>query len=189
MADSAAAHALPSAPVVDIAPLAGAARDRVAARLDASITSLAFAPDGRRLAAADAGGAIALLAADDARVEASAHHWQGPIRWLEISADGASLLVATDAWLHALSITPGLPPTHSKLFSWPASSTALTAVSATTVGFAGVEAAGVLASGVVDLAAAPRAVTIEASALVARDWPAALALRLNDNGDPVPLDP
>jgi hypothetical protein len=158
-------------------------------RLDAPVTSLAFAPDGRRLVAADAGGAIALLSADDARVETSAHRWEQPIRWLEVSADGASLLVATDAWLHALSITPGLLPTHSKLFSWPESSTALTAVSATAVGFAGVEAAGVLASGVVDLAAAPRAATMEASALVARDWTAALALRLNDNGDPVPLEP
>jgi WD40 repeat protein/subtilisin-like proprotein convertase family protein len=173
---------------VVIAPLASEGRDRVVARLDASVTSLAFTPDGR-LTAGDAGGTIALLAADDARVEASAHHWEQPIRWLEVSADGAALLVATDAWLHALAITPGLPPAHSKLFSWPASSTALTAVSATSVGFAGVDAAGVLASGVVDLAAAPSAVTMEASALVARDWQAVLALRLNDNGEPVPPDP
>ena len=77
---------------VVIAPLAEEARDRVAARLDASVTSLAFAPDGRRLAAADAGGAVALLGADDARVETSAHHWQGPIRWLEISADRKSVV-------------------------------------------------------------------------------------------------
>jgi WD40 repeat protein/subtilisin-like proprotein convertase family protein len=173
---------------VVITPVAAEARDRVAARLDAAVTALAFAADGR-LAAADAGGNIALLGAADARVETTAQHWPVPIRWLELSADGASLLVATDAWLHALGMAPGLPPTLSKLFSWPASSTALTAVSATTVGFAGVEAAGVLTSGVVDLAAAPRAVTTEASALVARDWPAALGVRLNDNGDPVPLDP
>ena len=38
-------------------------------------------------------------------------------------------------------------------------------------------------------AAPPRAVTPEASALIARDWSAALALRLNDNGDPMPLEP
>jgi WD40 repeat protein/subtilisin-like proprotein convertase family protein len=172
-----------------IAPLASEARNRVKARLDASVTALAFAPDGRRLAAADAGGAIALLASDDARVETSARHWEQPIRWLELAADGDTLLVATDAWLHALSSASGLPPTHSKLFSWPASSTALIAVSATSVAFAGVEPAGILASGVIDLAAPPRPVTMDASALVARDWPAALALRLNDNGDPVPLDP
>jgi WD40 repeat protein len=173
---------------VVIAALASEARERVTARLDSSVTSLAFTPDGRRLAAADAGGAIVLLAADDARVETSAHHWRGPIRWLEVSGDGVSLLVATDAWLHALATTPGLPPTRSKLFSWPASSTALTAVSATSVGFAGVDLAGVLASGVIDLTAASRGVTTEASALVARDWPTALALRLNDNGEPVPLE-
>jgi WD40 repeat protein len=173
---------------VVIAPLAAEPRERVTARLEASVTSLAFAPDGRTLAAADAGGAITLLTTGDAGVETSAHHWVGPIRWLELSANGASLLVATDAWLHALGIKPGLPPTHSKLFSRPASSTALIAVSATTIGFAGVEVAGVLDTGVVDLAAAPPAVTTEASALAARDWQAALALRLNDNGDPVPLD-
>ncbi|HVJ28894.1 MAG TPA: hypothetical protein VNA66_01175, partial [Gammaproteobacteria bacterium] len=161
---------------------------RMTARLDAAVTSLAFAPDGSRLAAADATGALAVLTADNARVESSAHHWSQPIRWLEFGGDGGSLLVATDAWLHSLAAAAGLPPTHSKLFSWPASSTSLTAVSATAVGFAGVEAGGVLASGVIDLSAPPGPVTADASALVTRDWPAVLGLRLNDNGDPVPFD-
>jgi len=174
---------------VVIAALAPEARARATARLDAAVTSLAFAPDGNRLAAADSEGAIALLAADDARVEGAAHHWMQPIRWLDFSADGSSLLVATDAWLHALAVTPLLAPTHSKLFVWPASSTAFTPKLAASVGFAGVDAGGVLASGVVDLAAPPRAVTPDAIALVARDWSTALALRLNDNGDPVPFDP
>jgi hypothetical protein len=173
---------------VVIAALAADGRDRMTARLEAAVTSLAFAPDGNRLAVADASGALALLAADNARVESSAHHWAQPVRWLAFGSDGASLLVATDAWLHSLALTPGLPPTHSKLFSWPASSTALTAVSTTAVGFAGVEAGGVLASGVVDLAAPPAPVTADASGLVTRDWPAALGLELNDNGDPVPLE-
>jgi WD40 repeat protein/subtilisin-like proprotein convertase family protein len=174
---------------VVIAALAPDARTRATARLDAAVTSLAFAPDGSRLAAADLGGGVALLAADDARVEGAAHHWTQPIRWLDFSADGGSLLVATDAWLHALAATPALSPTSSKLFSWPASSTALTPKSATSAAFAGVDAGGVLTSGVVDLAAPPRAVTPDASALVARDWSAALGLRLNDNGDPVPFEP
>jgi hypothetical protein len=150
---------------------------------------LAFSPDGNRIAAADAAGAVALLASADARVESTAHHWPQPVRWLEFGAGSGALLVATDSWLHSLATTPGLPPTSSKLFSWPASSTALTALSATAVGFAGVEAGGVLASGVVDLAAAPPAVTPEATALVAHDWAAVLGLALNDNGDPVPLAP
>ena len=38
-------------------------------------------------------------------------------------------------------------------------------------------------------AAPPSGLTADASALVARDWSAALALQLNDNGDPVPFDP
>lgn len=177
-----------AAGAVVIGALAAEARDRMTARLEAAVTSLAFARDGKRLAVAEASGALALLAADSARIESSAHHWAQPVRWLGFGSDGGSLLVATDAWLHSLATTPGLPPSHSKLFSWPASSTALTAVSTTAVGFAGVEAGGVLASGVVDLAAPPAAVTAEASALVTRDWPAALGMRLNDNGDPVPFD-
>ena len=149
---------------------------------------LEFAPDGRRLAAADASGALALLATENARVESSAHHWSQPVRWLEFGGDGGSLLVATDAWLHSLAAAPDLPLTHSKLFTRPASSTALTAVSTTAVGFAGVEAGGVLESGVIDLAAPPGPVAAGASALVTRDWPAILGVRLNDNGDPVPFE-
>jgi len=173
---------------VVIAALAADTRGRMTARLEAAVTSLAFAPDGNRLAVADASGAVALLAADNARVESSAHHWAQPVRWLGFGSDGTSLLVATDAWLHSLATTPSLPPLHSKLFSWPASSTALTAVSTTAVGFAGVETGGVLASGVVDLSLPPASVTADAAALVSRDWTTALGVRLNDNGDPVPLD-
>jgi hypothetical protein len=91
--------------------------------------------------------------------------------------------------LHALAATPTLAPAHSKLVLWPASSTVLAAISGTTVSFAGVEAAGVLASGVIDVTASPSVITADASALVARDWSAALALALNDNGDPVPFEP
>ena len=172
---------------VVITALASEARDRTMARLDAAVTSLVFAPDGNRLAVADAGGALALLTADNARVETSAHHWSQPVRWLEFAADGGSLLVATDAWLHSLAATRGLPPTYSRLFTWPASSTALTALSATAVAFAGVEAGGALESGVIDLAAPPPQ-DANASALVAREWSTALGLRLNDNGDPLPFD-
>jgi len=99
------------------------------------------------------------------------------------------LLVATDAWVHALAATPTLAPLHSKLVLWPASGTVMNAVSATTVGFAGVEAGGALASGVIDMTASPSVVTADASTLVARDWSALLALRLNDNGEPVPSAP
>jgi WD40 repeat protein len=173
---------------VVIAPLAGDGRDRVTVRLGATVTSLAFSPDGRRLAAATADGAIALVAVADGDLEGTVRHWSQPIRWLQFSPDAASLLVATDAWLHALAATPALAPVHSKLVVWPASEHVLNAVSATTVAFAGVEAGGALASGVIDLTALPTSVIPDASTLVARDWSELLALRLNDNGDPVPLD-
>ena len=44
-------------------------------------------------------------------VEGTARHWSQPIRWLEFSPTAARLLVATDAWLHALAATtPALAP-------------------------------------------------------------------------------
>ena len=117
-----------------------------------------------------------------------ARHWSQPIRWLDWSPDGNMLFVATDAWLHALSTAAlELAATYSKLVVWPAAATAATAISATAIGFAGVATDSSLVSGVLDLAATDA--QPDAAALVARDWPAALALRLNDNGEPVPIGP
>jgi WD40 repeat protein len=156
--------------------------------LGAPATSLAFAPNGSRLAVADAGGSITFVAADSGEIESTVRHWTQPIRWLEFSPDGSALLVATDAWLHSLAAaTPTLAPAQSRLVVWPASSAVMTAISATAVGFAGVAADGSLASGVLEVSASD--VAGDAATLVGRDWPAALALRLNDNGEPVPFDP
>jgi WD40 repeat protein len=158
---------------------------RATAQLGAAATSLAFVPGEDRLAAADAGGGVTLVAADG-EVEGSARRWTQPVRWLQFDPAGDALLAATDAWAHALSATADLSPVHSKLVVWPAASTALAAVSATTVRFAGVEAGGVLASGAVDLSAAPAPAPADAAAFVTRDWSAIFGLRLNDNGEPVP---
>jgi hypothetical protein len=177
-----------SGAVVIAAPVAGAGR-RVTARLAAAVTALSFTPAGGRLAAADAAGAIVLVNAESGAAEGTVHRWLQPIRWLEFSPDGTALLVATDSWLHALAATPALTPSLSKLAVWPAASTAFSAVSASAVRFAGVEGGGFLVSGDFDLAAPPSPVTADASALVARDWSAALALALNDNGDPVARAP
>jgi WD40 repeat protein len=173
---------------VVIAGLAPDAGERVSVQLGAAATSLAFTPDGRRLAAGDAGGVITFIATADGDVEGTARHWSQPIRWLESAPDGNALLVATDAWLHVLAAIPALAPTHSKLMLLPASSTALIAVSGTAVRFAGVETNGALVSGIIDVAA-PANAAASAAELVARDWSAALALRLNDDGEPVPVDP
>jgi hypothetical protein len=163
---------------------------RATARLAAAVTALGFAPAGGRLAAGDAAGAIVLVNAASGAAEGTVHRWAQRIRWLEFSPDGSALLVATDSWLHALAATPALTPSLSKLAVWPAASTALSAVSASTVRFAGVEGNGLLVSGDIDLAAPPSpVVTADVSALVARDWSAVLALALNDNGDPVARAP
>ena len=162
-------------------------RARVSVQLGAAATSLAFARDGRQLAAADARGGITLVATADGDIGGIVRHWSQPIRWLEFGPDASALLVATDSWAHALAATPALVPLYSKLVVWPASSPAFIAVSGTSLRFAGVETGGVLASGIVDMAAP--AAAADASALVARDWSTALKLVLNDTGEPVPLDP
>ena len=158
---------------MQLVPL-GAGRERATVRLGAATTSLAFTPDGTRLAAADVGGSITLIGSAAGAVEGSARHWSQPIRWLEFSPDGSALFVATDAWLHALAAaTPTLAPVHSRLVVWPASTAVLTAISATAIGFAGVAVDGSLTSRVLELAAADEA-AVDPAALVARDWAAAV---------------
>lgn len=174
---------------VVVAPLADSASER-ALTLGAGVTSLAFARDGATLAAGDASGTVALVAVASGEVQRTARLSTQPVRWLEWSADGAALLAATDAWLHALEPTPALAPRLTKLVVWPAAHATLAAVSSTAVELVGADIGGAIESGVVDLAAAPTSPpSADLAALVARDWAAAFALRLNDNGEPVPFDP
>jgi hypothetical protein len=99
------------------------------------------------------------------------------------------LLAATDSWLHALDAAPpALAVTDSMLVVWPAATPVFAAISRTAAGFAGVDFGGAIVTGVVDLAA-PHVAAADARALITRNWEAALALRLNDNGDAVPFDP
>jgi WD40 repeat protein/subtilisin-like proprotein convertase family protein len=184
--DGAALAVAAASGAVIVVPLADGARGRTTVQVAAAATSLAFSPEGSRLAVADAGGAVTLLAVSGELV-GTARRWTQPVRWLAFSPDGGTLLVATDAWLHALAATPELEPTHSKLVVWPAAGTALTAVSSSVVGFAGVEIGGAVAAGVIDVAAAPSGPTD--AALATRDWSSAFEVRLNDNGEPEPIRP
>jgi hypothetical protein len=169
------------APLDDSAP--------VSVPLDAAVTSLAFSPDGSRLAAGDAGGAITLIGAALGANEGTVRRWSQPLRWLEFSPDGASLLAATDSWLHSLATdTAALAPVHSELAVWPSAGTVWAALTATSVAIAGITPGGSVVSTTLDLAASTEA-AVELAPLVARDWSAAFALRLNDNGEPVPFDP
>jgi WD40 repeat protein len=164
-------------------------RELASVRLDAAVTALAFTSDGSRLAAGDAGGAITLIATASASNEGTVRRWQQALRWLEFSPDGTSLLAATDSWLHSLATeTAALAPVHSELVVWPSAGAVWTALSATSVAVAGIAVDRALVSATVDLAASNEA-QVDLAPLVARDWSAAFALRLNDNGEPVPFDP
>jgi WD40 repeat protein/subtilisin-like proprotein convertase family protein len=172
---------------VTLAPLADGAGGRITVQVPAAATALAYSRDGGRLAVGDIGGSVTLFAANGELVGTARRSTQ-PVRWLGFSPDDGTLLVATDSWLHALAATPELAAAHSKLVVWPAAGTALTTVSSTAVGFAGVEIGGVIASGVIDLAGAPGG-SANATAFAARDWSSVLEVRLNDNGEPEPIDP
>lgn len=172
---------------VVLAPLDGSRPASL--RLDSAVTSLAFTPDGSRFAAGDARGAITLIATATATNEGTVRRWSQPLRWIEFSPDGASLLAATDAWLHSLATeTAALAAVHSELAVWPSAGTVWAALSATSVASAGIAADGSLLTATVDLAASSEAAA-DPAPLVARDWSTAFALRLNDNGEPVPFDP
>lgn len=170
--------------LVTLVPRLGTA-ERFTATLGAAATSLAFAGDGSVLAAGDANGAVTLIGVADGRLRA-AHRFAQPIRWLEFSPDNTTLLVATDGWLHA-SGAQDLSTRLSKVVVF-AEAAAFAALSSTTVRVAGLAADGALAVMEIDLTK-PGLVPADAPALVAREWFAALGLRLDDNGDPVPFDP
>jgi WD40 repeat protein/subtilisin-like proprotein convertase family protein len=173
---------------VTIAPFAPA-RARVSAAFDAAVTAVAFAPDGARLAVGDAAGVVRLIVPADGVQTAATAGWPQPVRWLDFSPDGAVLLAATDAWLHALSVTAtALEPLHTKLVQLPAAPRAAAAVSTSVVRVVGLDSSRAL--GVVDLDLAATAASNRSySSLVVKDWAAALALQLDDNGDPVRFDP
>jgi WD40 repeat protein len=165
-----------------------AARAPLVVELGGAATALAFAPNGSTLAIGDAGGAVRLVRVAGREDLGVRRDFSQPVRGLGFSPDGGVLFVATDAWVHALSAaTESLEPVQSQLVMQPAHA-AMAPLSATVLRVAGLGPAGEVAIAALDLAAAPSG-TAAGAALGARDWSAALALRLDDNGDPVAFDP
>jgi WD40 repeat protein len=176
--------------VVTIAPFAPA-RARVVASFDRPVSALAFSADGTRLAVGDVAGLVRLVAPADGAISAVGAQWPQPVRWLGFSPEGGVLFAATDAWLHALAAfqsASALEPLHSKLVQLPDAPRVAVAMSPSVVRIIGLDATASLGVGDFDVAA-PIAVSGSVAPLVVRDWPAVLALRLDDNGDAVPFDP
>lgn len=168
-----------------LAPLAELGA-RSTARLAAAVRAVAFAPDARRVVLGGANGEVKLLRVDDG-AELAALEFPSPVRFVDFSPDGSGLLVATDAWLHALALEPAATPLASRLAPLPARQAALAPVSATAVRIVGLDGAGGLVRGVLDLAVAP--VAPPPAGLVDRDWSAVLEMGLDDSGVAVPLTP
>ncbi len=99
------------------------------------------------------------------------------------------LFASTDAWLHTLSVADTmLEPLRTKLVQLPDVPRTAEASSASVARVVGLDGNGAVV--VVDVDVASTVVGGDSySPLVVKDWPTALALRLDDNGDPVPFDP
>jgi WD40 repeat protein/subtilisin-like proprotein convertase family protein len=169
--------------------LAVGARRRTA-QLETAATALAFAPDGTRLFVGDAAGKLRLVGVDDAALGAAVREWQASIRWLDFSADGRVLFVATNEWLHALdAATPALEPVASRLLPPLDAPGVLLPLTASSVRLVGFDGSGALVATSFDLAAMPEAAPPDSAVLVTRDWSRALGLGLDDDGEPAQFDP
>jgi WD40 repeat protein/subtilisin-like proprotein convertase family protein len=157
---------------------------------DASITSVAFAPSGEYYASGDAAGTLQLGRVATAATFGDAHELAGAVRWVGFGGDGV-LLAATEGWLHSYAVGPaGLEPLHSRrlpLVETPAP--AFAAAGQERVRLAGFNLTGALRLLEVDLGAAPEPALAPSADVLARDWPAALGLTLDDAGEPKLVDP
>ena len=75
--------------------------------VDATVLGLDFSADDQLLAVGDAAGQVQFRSTADGTPVGEAHAFGHPVRWLDFSADGSSLFVATDHWLHRLNIEAG----------------------------------------------------------------------------------
>jgi WD40 repeat protein len=153
-------------------------------RVDTGIAALAFGEE--TIAVGDADGGVRLLRTGDGRVRGAGVQFSQGVRWLDWSDAAGTLLVATRDWLHAVG-GDELTPLHGRLAPRSIAGAALAAGAGSAVRLVGPDAAGVLTAVTIDVAALPA--TAAAPPPAARNWPAALALRLDDSGEPVAFDP
>jgi WD40 repeat protein len=150
-----------------------------------AITALAFAPGGAQLAVADAGGAVRLVRAADATAIGAPRNLPQSVRSLDFDADGSALLLATADWLHALRADATLEPIVSRFAPRPFVTSVLAAGDGLHLRSVETGADGVAAVTQFDLSAPP----VAAASQGRHDWPAALGLTLDDEGQPAPFDP
>lgn len=188
-ADASAIAIGDSAGTVSLAELT-TPRPRWTVQLGAAATALAFALEGQRLAVGDAAGGVRLLQAADGSSAGGTRTVSPPIRWLDFGNDGSVLLLANDGWLHALATSSSaLEPVHSRFAPRRTWRSALAAGPGAQVRLVGWDGRGVLGAASLDLAALPDIDATHAAPQTERNWPAVLALRLDDNGEPAPFNP
>ncbi|MEO8465426.1 MAG: AAA-like domain-containing protein [Gammaproteobacteria bacterium] len=170
--------------MVTIVRLDGAGRE-VTTQVTGAVTALAFAPGGTALAAADATGALRLLRPADGTAVGAPRNLPQKTLSLDFDADGSVLLLATADWLHALRADATLEPLATRFAPRRLATHVLVAGERMQLRSAEMGADGTVAVTRFDLASPPAA---EASP-ERHDWPAALGITLDDQGQPAPFDP
>jgi hypothetical protein len=173
--------------LVPIAPSDGSIR-AVGAR--AAIAAVAFAPGGEYYASGSAAGNLELVRRATGEAVGAARALPSGIRWVAFGGDGL-LLAATGGWLHSYAVGPaGLEPLHARRSPFAEDpAPAIAAVGQERVAVAGFDVMGTLRLLELDLGAPPDPARAAPAEVFERDWPAALGLRLDDSGEPVPAEP
>jgi WD40 repeat protein len=169
--------------LVPIAPGAASARTLTA---PAAITAFAFAPGGEYYAAGDALGNLQLGRVTTGASVGAIRALPSGVAWVAFGTDEV-LLATTGGWLHSYAVGPdGVQALHDRRLALAfAPAPAFAALGEERLRIAGFDVMGPLRLLELDLGAAPNPAAPPLPEVLARDWPAALGLRLDDSGEPV----
>ncbi|HEU4617021.1 MAG TPA: proprotein convertase P-domain-containing protein, partial [Gammaproteobacteria bacterium] len=153
-------------------------------RAQGPVDAIAFGPDGALLASGDETGTVEIWDTRRFEAEGERHGFPNPVRWVGWSADGRHLLIQTDQWLHRAELVNGdMRVVDSRLLDVGIEAgAALETPDGGRLRLIGGRGTGHLALIDLDLSAPAAQPLPTESPLLARDWSAALGLRIDESG-------
>ncbi len=154
-----------------------------------AVTTLAFGHDGALLASGDASGSLQLWDPAVPEPIGAAHVFPHPVRWVGFSENGQFLLVQTSHWLHRLAVgIQGPVVVASRLLeAGMEAGAALMNAGGGRLRLIGGRGTGQPQFYELDLLQSSIAPIPPDSVLLSRDWSRILGLRLDANGEVVPI--
>ena len=158
-------------------------------RASAAATALAFNDDGTWLASGDAEGNVQLWDPVAAAAAAEPHTFPHPVRWLGFSDDEGFLLAQTDHWVHRFEVgTEGLALTDSRLLdAGMEAGAALLNPDGSRLRLIGGRGTGQPRFHSIDMLEWQAEPVPADSVLLARNWGRILGLRVDANGEVLPI--